>query len=165
MIPSSSFPSNSFVVCGSRSRGKKSQEKIEKKGKNNGGSQLDYTSSQEYNQHSLHPDRSPSSNAPDLFPFPPPFIIIPTWTASIFPTWARNCNNKNGTGCSTQPKKKRREQILNRSTQNVMGHPPATSDQFFVVDSLLGIRLLYFKRRQLYLSKLASVWVLYDVVT
>lgn len=103
-----------------KSQAKKKKEKIEKKERkkgNNGGSQLDCTSSQEYNQHSLRPDRSTSSNVPgSLYPFLL-FYMIPTWTTSISDRHIKRAW-KSILYTMPCPQKKRREQIFNRSTQN-----------------------------------------------
>lgn len=145
------------------SQAKRENRKKERKKGNNGGSQLDCTSSQEYNQHSLHPKRSTSSNVPgSLYPF-----LVFYYDSDVDDVHFSDTSKEPGKSfyiqCHVHIKK---EGNKSSTDQLKMGHPPATSDQFFVVVGLSSIYpVTISKSRQLYPSKLTWVWVLYDVVT
>jgi hypothetical protein len=163
MIPSHFLPS-SFVVRGSGSRGMKSQEKKKRnrKGKRKGIMvvvnltipRLKSTT----NIRTDRPHQIPRISTTFLFYYYSDVDDVHLSDISL--ELQRKYHHAQGYTA------RRRKQILNRSTQNVVGYPPATSDQFFVVGStLFDTSGYYFKRRQLYPSKLTSVTVLYDVVT
>ena len=103
------------------------------------------------NIRSVRTDR-PHQMYPDLYTLSSSFIMIPTWTTSISQTHQKSLE-KHSIYNAISTKKKGDNK--SSTDQLKMGHPPATSDQFFVVVGLSSIYpVTISKSRKLYPSKL-----------